>query len=83
MPEKVPELPYDLIVILFDKFGFEAIALNPSIRQSILWSPSFSLIFFTLVPALIDLDVPFTGKFLIVTTVSPFWSTTPFASFTS
>src|SRR5690606_19877797 len=47
-----------------------------------LWSPSVSFMFFTLVPALIGLGAPFTGRSLISTTVSPSWSTLPLASFT-
>lgn len=36
--------------------------------------------FLIFVPALIGWEAPFTGKFLIVITVSPFCSATPFES---
>src|SRR5688572_4264562 len=39
--------------------------------------------FFTFVPALMGFDAPFTGKSLIMTTVSPSCSTLPLASFTT
>src|SRR5690606_3009779 len=47
-----------------------------------LWSPSVSRMFFTLVPALMGLEAPFTGRSLISTTVSPSCSVLPLASFT-
>jgi hypothetical protein len=49
-----------------------AIAPNPSILQSMLWSLSTNRIFLTFVPALILCAVPLTGRFLMVTTLSPF-----------
>ena len=56
----------------FTNSDFNAMEPKPSILQSILWSPSARRIFFTLVPALMGLGDPFTGRFFIVITVSPF-----------
>jgi hypothetical protein len=61
---------------------FKAMDPNPSILQSMLWSPSVSRIFFTFVPALMDLAAPFTGRSLITTIVSPSANTLPLESFT-
>lgn len=57
---------------------------NPSILQSMLWSPNASRIFFTFVPVLITgFGAPLTGKSLITTTESPLANVTPLTSSTT
>jgi len=61
---------------------FRPIAPKPSILQSMLWSPSVSLIFFTLEQAFTGLGMPLTGKSLMTMILSPFCSSFPFTSST-
>src|SRR5690606_3889909 len=76
--EKVRTKPYSLSSYAFlTNSDFNAIDPKPSILQSILWSPSVNRIPLTLVPALIGLGAPFTGRFLIIITESPLCSSVP------